>query len=399
MILDPHGNLIWFQPHPISQNLLVTNFRLQRYQGQPVLTWWQGNTNNGHGRGEGVIMNDRYQQIATVHAANGLDQGLHEFLLTPQGDGIIASSPVRIAGTNKPMVDSVIQEIDIKTGLVLFEWHAADHVPLRDSYFTPSNPGYIFDPFHANSIDIAANGDPVISMRDTSTIYEIDRDTGRVIWTLGGKASSFKMGPGTPTWGQHDAVICSDGTLTAFDDGGGPPRAHPYSRERLNTSNMTATLVHQYSNSPQLAANFEGSVQPLSDGNVFLGWGQQPNFSEFTAAGRQIFDARFTAPTNSYRAYRFAWTGHPASAPSLATSPNSDGSVELYASWNGATNVSRWRILGGSSTETSQLQTLAGGHLDGQHHPDSVLALSWSAGTGRTRPASPRTPRPWSSGP
>jgi len=86
MILDPRGRLVWFQPHPVADNTLITDFRVQKLLGQPVLTWWQGNTRNGLGRGAGVIMDRSYQQIATVHAGNGLDMDLHEFLITNRGD-------------------------------------------------------------------------------------------------------------------------------------------------------------------------------------------------------------------------------------------------------------------------------------------------------------------------
>jgi hypothetical protein len=351
MILNPDGKLLWFDPYPVSTNTLITDFRVQELYGQPVLTWWQGNTNNGHGRGEGVIYNSHYQQIATVRAANGLDAGLHEFLLTNNGDAwIIASSPINLPGVSKPTIDSVIQEIDIKTGLVLFEWDALDHVPLSESYFTPSSPGHIFDPYHANSITIAPNGDPIVSMRNTSAIYEIDRQTGRIVWTLGGKDSSFEMGPGTVTWGQHDAVLQPDGTLTVFDDGGGPPRVQRYSHaihERIDTVNHTATLISAYYHWPLVAANFEGSVQLLPGGETFVGWGQQPYFSEYNAQGKQDFDARFTAPTSSYRAYRFVWSGQPLTKPALALQPDPNGATDLYASWNGATDISAWRVLAG----------------------------------------------------
>ena len=353
MILDPQGNLVWFRPFPVSTNALVTDFRVQQFDGQPVLTWWQGNTNSGHGRGVGVILNRQYEQIATVRAGNGLDMGLHEFLITPQGDAyIFAPSPVHLPGVGKPAVDSVVQEIDIKTGLVLFEWHSLDHVPLSASYFTPSSPGHIFDPYHANSIAVDSDGNLLVSMRNTSAVYKIDRQTGRVLWTLGGKQSNLRMGAGTTTWGQHDVVAQPDGTVTLFDDGAGPPRVHPYSRaidERIDTTDMTAKLVHSYAHSPQLSANFEGSTQQLADGDTFVDWGQQPYFSEYSPSGRQIFDAHFTAPSGSYRAYRFAWSAQPTTNPSLAVSPNANGAVDLYASWNGATDVSSWRVLAGSS--------------------------------------------------
>jgi len=352
MILDPQGNLVWFLPYPVSKNTLITDFRVQNLHGQPVLTWWQGNTNSGHGRGEGVIWDRHYHQIATVKAANGLDMGLHEFLITPQGDAyIIASSPVHLPGVGKPAVDSVIQEIDIATGLPLFTWHAMDHIPLSASYFTPQSPGHIFDPFHANSISLDSDGNLIVSMRNTSAVYKIDHQTGQVIWTLGGKQSSFKMGAGTVTWGQHDAVMQPDGTLTAFDDGGGPPTVHPGRgiRESLNTQTMTASLLAQYPHSPSLNTNFEGSVQGLPGGDAFVGWGQQPYISEYTAGGQQDFDAHFNVPTSSYRAYRFAWSGDPQTLPALAVAPNGDGSTQLSASWNGATDVASWRVLGGAA--------------------------------------------------
>ena len=353
MILDPQGRLVWFDPFPVSRNTLITDFRVQQLNGQPVLTWWQGNTNSGHGRGEGVILNRDYQQIATVRGGNGLDMGLHEFLVTPQGNAyIFASSPVHLPGVGKPAVDSVVQEIDIKTGLVLFEWHALDHIPLSASYFTPHSPGHIFDPYHANSIAVDSDGNLLVSMRNTSAVYKIDRQTGRVLWTLGGKQSSFRMGAGTSTWGQHDALVQPDGTLTAFDDGAGPPRVHPYSRaihESIDETRMSATLVRSYPHSPQLSANFEGSAQQLLDGNVFVDWGQQPYFSEYDTSGRQIFDAHFTAPSGSYRAYRFAWSAEPSTQPALSVSANPNGATDLYASWNGATDVSSWRVLGGAS--------------------------------------------------
>ena len=361
MILDSQGNLVWFLPFPVSSETLITDFRAQNLGGQPVLTWWQGNTNEGSGRGHGVILDQHYQQIASVYAGNGLQMDLHEFLVTPQGDAyIIAVSPVSLPGINKPVMDSVVQEIDIKTGLVLFEWHALDHVPLGQSNFAPSSPGFIFDPYHVNSIALASDGNLIVSMRNTSAVYKIDHQTGNVIWQLGGNASSFTMGQGTTTWGQHDAVVQPDGTLTLFDDGAGPPRAHPYSRgirEQIDTASMTATLVREYDHSPDLSANYEGSTQTLPDGNVFLGWGQQPYFSEDTATGAQDFDAHFVVPTTTYRAYRFTWNGQPLTPPDIAVSAGSGTNTNVYASWNGATGVTAWRVLAGPGP--ASLQSIA----------------------------------------
>jgi Arylsulfotransferase (ASST) len=345
MILDPSGNLIWFQPLPANE--LAADFRVQQYQGQPVLTWFQGYTNNGSGDGEGVIYNTSYQQIATVQAANGVrGMDLHEFLLTPQGDG---------------WMDAVVQEIDIKTGLVLFEWHALDHIPISESFFKTNAPGLVYDPYHLNSVSIDTDGNLIISMRNTWGVYKVNSQTGAVMWTLGSNQNQFKRGPGTSTVFQHDVLAQPGGVFTMFDDGGGPPVVRPGRAisVAVNESAKTVTLLRQYEHSPALDTDFEGNAQLLPNGDMFVGWGQQPYFTEFNAAGKQIFDARFTSNTSSYRAYRMPWSGQPTTAPGIAAAPNNDGTSEVWASWNGATTVSSWRVLAGTSPNAlTTLQTV-----------------------------------------
>ena len=198
MILGPNGKLIWFHPASISQRLLSTDFRVQTLHGQRVLTWWQGYQNAGSGRGVGMIYNRHYQRVAVVHAGNGLEMDLHEFLVTPDGTAwLIAASPVSLPGMNRPVIDSVVQQVDIKTGLVMFEWHALDHVGLEESYkYGADVPGHVVDPYHMNSISIAHDGNLVLSMRNTSAVYDVDHRSGQIIWRLGGKDSSFALGAG-----------------------------------------------------------------------------------------------------------------------------------------------------------------------------------------------------------
>ncbi|HTU84440.1 MAG TPA: arylsulfotransferase family protein [Solirubrobacteraceae bacterium] len=367
MILNPSGQLIWFQPLP--SNEMAADFRVQQYEGQPVLTWWQGYSNNGSGDGEGVIYNSAYQQIATVQAGNGLrGMDLHEFLITPQGDAwIVGVSPVHYGNLTRPLQDAVVQEIDIKTGLVLFEWHALDHIPISQSFFKTNAPGLVYDPYHLNSISIDTDGNPVVSMRNTWGVYKINIQTGAVMWTLGTNQNQFKRGAGASTIFQHDVLVQPGGQLTAFDDGGGPPtyRAGRGVRLAINETTKTVTLLKQYVHSPALDTNFEGNVQLLPNGDAFVGWGQQPYFTEFNAAGKQIFDARFTSNTSSYRAYRFQWTGQPTTPPSVAAANNNDGTTEVYPSWNGATTVSSWRVLAGPTANSlTPLETVGKGGFE-----------------------------------
>ena len=355
MILDPSGHLIWFRPIPIGKRLIATDFRAQQFDGQRVLSWWQGNSNEGSGRGAGIILDDHYQQIATVRAGNGLAMDLHELLLTNAGDAyILAVAPVRLHGFRRSIENGIVQEIDVKTGLVLFQWDALDHIPLSDSVkFRGRQAGHVLDPYHLNSVALDRSGNLVVSSRNTNAVFDVDRATGHVNWQLGGRGSSFRLGGGVSTAFQHDAVMQPNGELTIFDDGGGPPTVHTDSRGiqvALDFKHHRATLAHQYLHSPALASNFEGSVQRLPSGNVFLGWGQQPYFSEIGTHGHQVYDAHFVAPTASYRAYRLPWFGQPDSKPGIAVVRDGPHRFSVYASWNGATDVSAWRLLAGGTS-------------------------------------------------
>jgi hypothetical protein len=370
MILDPSGDLVWFAPVPSGD--MAADLRVQRYQGRPVLTWWQGYSGAGIGAGEDVIEDSSYRQIAVVHAGNGLSADLHEFELTPQGTAVItAYYPVywnasSVHGSTRQIVlDSVVQEIDVKTGLVLFQWDSLDHVPLTDTYqAVPPSPGSPFDYFHINSIQPEANGDLIISARNTWAAYNVNSRTGKVVWTLGGKRSSFRLGPGVQFAFQHDVRVhaSTDLTVTLFDDGGGPPRVHSQSRAltvRLNASEKTAQLVTQEEHSPAAVAAFEGNVQPLAGGQEFVGWGQQPYFTQYDANGHVLFDGRFIGENSSYRAYRFTWTGTPQAPPDIAAAA-SGTTTTVYASWNGATRVAAWRVLAGAAAnQLSAVSTAA----------------------------------------
>jgi hypothetical protein len=256
-----------------------------------------------------------------------------------------------------------VQEIDIKTGLVLYQWDSLDHVPLADTYEAmPQSASSPFDYFHINSVQEQQNGDLLISARNTWAAYDIDQQTGAIVWALGGRKSSYKLSSGAVFAFQHDVRLHADtdSTVTLFDDGGGPPRVHNESRAitvRLN--GKTATLVSENQHSPALAAAFEGNVQALPGGDQFVGWGQQPYFSEYDAKGQMTFDARFVDSNSSYRAYRFPWVGTPTAAPSVATTSQGN-TANVYVSWNGATQVASWRVLAGSAPNALQAVMTAG---------------------------------------
>jgi Arylsulfotransferase (ASST) len=368
MIFDRSGQLVWFKPAPKGETAM--DLQVESYEGKPVLVWWQGYIPNlGVGFGTDEICSSSYKPLASVRAGNGYWADLHDIQITPSGSAFItAYSLVKadlssVGGAHEgALQDSILQEVDIKTGLVMFEWHAYGHVALDDSYSRgPVSPAMPWDYFHINSIslDPSNDGNLLISSRNTWAGYEIDSHTGQILWRLGGKRSSFHMGAGTGTAWQHDIRWQPDHTITIFDDGA-VPAAHSQSRaihERIDWRHRTVTLVGREVRTPALLTGSQGNDQALPGGGSFVGWGEMPYFTEFSPSGQTVFEANIPYPGESYRAYTFPWTGTPTSPPSLAVASTGSEASTVYASWNGATGVSVWRVLAGP--DPAQLSPIA----------------------------------------
>jgi hypothetical protein len=359
MILDQSGALVWFKPLPTDT--FATNFRVQRYLGRPVLTWWQGDISvHGYGIGEGVVANGSYAEVARVRAGNGVRADLHELQLTPQGTALItAYEPIlcdlsSLGGSSDDAVtDGLVQEVDVKTGLVMFQWTSLDHVALDESYNKPreASTAKPFDFFHLNSINLDPDGTLLVSARNTWAVYELDPRSGEILWRLGGKRSSFALGPGVRTAWQHDPRVLAGGALSIFDNGSSPT-VHRQSRGLVVTvdpRSKRATLDTQLVHPSPLVAESQGNLQALENGDWFIGWGQDPHLSELNASGTLLFDARFPPHTQSYRSFRFAWSGAPADRPAFVFQAAGGGAGTAYASWNGATGLAGWRVLSGPS--------------------------------------------------
>ncbi len=334
---------------------------MQSYRGRPVLTWWRGRAIRGVGDGYYLIYDTSYRPIATVRAGNGLAGDIHEFLITSRNTALFTvyhQIPQDLSSVGGPkqgrIFDGIVQEVDIASGKVLLEWHSFPAIGLRESYAPPPKASRgakaaPYDYFHANSIDVDKDGNLLVSGRNTDAVYKIRRSDGKLLWRLGGKQSDFKMGPGARFAWQHDARRRPDGTITLFDNGA-LPKVRDHSRAlvlRLDSKARTATLVRSYSHPKKLSSGFEGNVQLLPNGNVFVGWGQHPYFTEYSRSGKVLFDVQFLKTADSYRAYRFVWTGRPTDRPTLAVRASTNGQTKVFASWNGATEVARWQVLAG----------------------------------------------------
>jgi hypothetical protein len=362
-ILDPKGKLLYYSPATTNS---LFNVRVQKYNGHSVLTYWQGHiVGPGLGSGDDAILNEHYKTIHVVTAGNGYKKrgtDEHEFSLGHEGKKgtafVTISDPVQwnlssVGGpTNGIAYDWIIQEIDIATNKVIWQWQALGHIPLTWSYAHYA-PGQRYDYFHLNSIQQLKNGHIVISARNMFAVYEIDKHTGKTIWEVGGKHSTFSMGSGTSFSWQHHATLHHNGTLTVFDDNNFGPASHGL-KLHLDTHSHKVTLVRAFYHKPNAYhALSQGSTELLGDGNVFVGWGSSSHFTEFGSGGGQKFTGSFKGRVQSYRAYRFSdWIGKPTQPPAIAIrKAKTKGHVLIYVSWNGSTRVKYWRVLG-SSTQT-----------------------------------------------
>jgi len=414
LILDRSLEPVWFQPVP--ENVVAANLSLQSYHGRPALAWWQGAvTNTGATEsGEYVVVDQHYRTIARLRAKDGWVLTLHELLIDGDHAWVTANKNIamnlsRYGGAyNGALIDSAVQEYDLKTGRLLRNWDALDHIPLSDSRASLPTNGFPWDAYHVNSVQLAGGGRFLVSMRDTWAAYLVDIDSGRIAWTLGGRRSNFKFGPRAGFEWQHDVQLGPNSTVSLYDDHccqltGGGTYVDPTAPSRglvlkLDQPARTASLVAQYKRGEDFDAAYMGDAQPLQNGNVFVGWGSEPYLSEYSRSGRLLFDAQLPGPNLTYRAIVEQWHGVPLSPP-VGAARRRHGQITVYASWNGATEVASWRVLattsGGRSTplatraksgfetaipvsqdyESFEVQALgADGHVIGASRPFSLAA-------------------------
>jgi EmrB/QacA subfamily drug resistance transporter len=365
LVLDNHLQPVWFRPLP--ENEVAGNLSLQVYGGRPALAWWQGViTNTGATEsGEYVIVDQHYRTIATLRGADGWVLTLHELVIRGNDAWVTANKNVpmdlsRYGGAyNGALIDSAVQEYDLRTGNLVRTWDALDHIPLGDSWASLPTNGFPWDAYHVNAIDVPGDGSFVVSMRNTWAAYRVNATTGAIEWTLGGKHSSFRLAPGADFQWQHDvAVYPGTPLVTLFDDhccqitGGGtyvsPTGASRGLVLKLDQGAHRATVADEYTHGPSFDSEYMGSLEPLANGNEFVGWGSQSYFSEYSASGRLLMDAVLPTPDISYRARLEPWVGLPLDPPAGAVRRRG-ATTTVYASWNGATRVVGWRVLSGSS--------------------------------------------------
>lgn len=364
LILNLNGRLIWFNPlaRVPTPARRAFNLRVQSYRGEPVLTWFEGAVVSAHGLGHYEIWDQQYRRVAQVYAGNGYQADLHEFLLTDRGTALftcygraIGNLPVGGGTRRGAYFYGVVQEVDVATGKVLFQWRSDEHVGFSASYQrVPAKPSNTWDYFHVNSIAVdPTDQNLLISSRNTWACYKVDRTTGKVLWKLGGKHGDFKMGPRTHFAFQHHVTLYPGGVLTIFDNEGGPPNEASQSRGlvlSIDEKRRRASFRKQYLHHPPVLSQALGSMQQLAGGHAFVGWGSSSYFTEYGSRGQVLFDGRLAPGTSSYRAFKQPWTGRPARPPDVTAVRHGKG-TRVSVSWNGATDVWRWSVLGGPDAQ------------------------------------------------
>ena len=376
LILDHNFQPVWFLP--IGTNVLAGNLTTQTYNGKPVLSWWQG-TVTGTGQttsGEDEVVDQHYRHVATLKGADGWIISEHEMIISGPNAWVTAYKVVPMnltsygGSANGQVLDSAVQEYNLATGQLLYTWDALNpggtpNIPLSQSEQKPF-PGVPWDAYHINSIQLTGNGTFLVSMRDTWTAYMVDRTTNAIEWTVSGnpKNSTFTLPRNAQFHWQHDVQLHGQPAhrlqrrllpdlrrlgrqgevrQSERDHGGpGPQAQHPEPHRQLR---------HSYTRPSTFNAAYLGNIEQLPNGNVELGWGSQPFFSEESKTGKLLLDAVWPVPDQSYRAYVQKWVGIPYYAPSGAVR-NNGAKATIYASWDGDTQVVSWRVLAGSSANS-----------------------------------------------
>jgi hypothetical protein len=367
MIVDSRLQPVWFGG-PRS----VFDFGQESYRGRPVLVMLAPQSV--------LVLSEQYRTIATLTVRSPWMIDGHDASMVGGNIWVVVTRALRNQNLTRyggprraHVLDCGLQEYRLATRHLIRTWDARGpggkpNVPLSASELPPGSGGRIktgdhleWDPYHLNSVQALPDGDVLISMRDTWAVYLLNPVTGHVVWTLGGKNSTFSLGRRAHFDWQHDAELVSpeqggigrNVELTLFNDNNGRAPARPSSGMvfRLNTVTRKATLLRAYRHHPALRAVVEGSMQLLPGGNALVGWGSEPYFSEYSKAGRLLLDARLPLTNSSYRALLTdTWVGTPYYPPRGAVRGQT-----VYASWNGATQVASWQVLAGQSAGALKL--------------------------------------------
>ncbi|KAJ5563756.1 hypothetical protein N7535_008920 [Penicillium sp. DV-2018c] len=392
-IYDDSGVLIW-AGSPLYDNHNVFDFKpVHNIDDEPYLSFIVGWEYDESKKGHGAIVDHHYQVKNEVQPPEEEhDFNMHEFNIMDGGKTALActyrSKTINLADFGRPTEESWVTvggfvELDVETSEILFEWDTFDKIALHESNMfhstdSPANsPGW--DYVHINAVDKNEDGDYLISLRFTDTIYLISGKDGSIIWRLGGQESNFEQDFTFSR--QHDVKFVSTNDThhvislmnNAADERG--------SVELVSSALVVALDIAAKPMTAKRSHQARGSARVLPNDNIFVGWSEYGYSSEHSPNGTLLMTARFDSERYStYRAYKGEFTGRPNTPPDLVASVygtrEQDTTTLIYVSWNGATDVAQWNFYaqadeGGQSvligtTNKTDFETMfiADGYMD-----------------------------------
>jgi hypothetical protein len=376
MIMDGQGRLVWLHRVPGRSAAALQPIT---FDGAPALSWWEGTIERGLGDGEFVIVGSDYRERARIRTVRH-PADLHELLVTPDGTAYAFAMDV-IEKDGRLVDDMLVQEVDIATGRLLWEWRASDHIGTDESV-EPAPEDGPWDYLHFNSIDLAPDGDLILSARHTDAIYKVSRASGDIVWRLGGLRSDFELPAEAVFAKQHDARWLPDGTVSLFDNStkeSEDPEARPRGLVlRLDEAAGSVEVVRELLPPRTVDSSSQGNLALAQDGRATVGWGSANLVTGYGVDGEVTWDGALPPGFSSYRAYRAPWEGRPLDDPLVTLGTDDAGAPTAWVSWNGATNVAEWELLSGDAADAlhSVTRVAADGFETGLPVPDGAVLVA-----------------------
>ncbi|KAI1297362.1 Arylsulfotransferase-domain-containing protein [Xylaria venustula] len=394
-------SLVYSDPHWSA----VHNAHIAQFNGNDYLVFIEQGGVKGSPLQHCLLYDSTYTLAYNIssHSPAHAEMEMHECQLTTTGSAVVILKeviPYNLTVVGGPedgkVLDNIIQEIAIETRELLWTWRGSDHYELSESYMEYKYGPGAYDYIHMNSVDRTPEGNFLISARHTHSITLVNRESGSIDWTLGGKKNDFldlSNGSATNFAWQHHARFYNSTQLTMFDNHnisstiGCTANCSRGKHVELNYKSRTARLVSEFYHPESLLSGFEGSYQTTRSGNIFLGWGANPAFTEHLPSGECVLDVQFdlwrpdTGYPINYRAFKMDWKAYPTWAPQIATlRANEDGEFQVYVSWNGATEVKNWQLVSDmpeakKEAEWDQLLTLSLVKLSGNSHDNVTKSI------------------------
>ena len=268
-----------------------------------------------------IVLNDKMKEVDTLNCVNGYKADYHDIQLLQNGGYILQaydsinvnmSEIVSGGNPNAIVIYLIIQEFDQNKNLI-FEWNAWEHLNIAD-YTNLDLTRLRLTWMHGNSIEVDQDLHLLVSNRRSSEILKIDRNTGDVLWYLGGPNNDFTITNDSFNGfsKQHDVRRLSNGNILLFDNGNEhqPPisRVVEYS---VNEINKSINLVWEFYHPEQLLGLAMGSAQRLPNQNTLINWGIVNNngaiITEVDYDKNIVLEIRYPLGVRCYKVRKEDW--------------------------------------------------------------------------------------------